>query len=510
MDAGIDHQPRGAPDLVAEHAEALVSALVHPHLETELLAVERPALAVGRDIGELAEHRLILVLHGDRHLKGVPGRRLVQRERGEVVQRAAREVIGVEKVDARSPAARRVERREVLGHRLDGEARARQVAEELPRLAIEALGDPRRPHQELLGRAGVEARIGAQKLEERREIAAEAGLAHGREHRLVQPPHFGDAEPVDFVGIHVEGRELADLGAVVVAPVREVRGRERRAHPGHVLGAHELQQLHIRRLHHLADGLHGLGAQCRLPRGGHARHVLEGGIEETRLGGRVRDRGDGAVPSRHGDARRSEPALHPGAHLVHLLVEVARDIAHLRDPVLVVHPVAERPARGVAEIGPERGVGICRHLEVAEALVRDQRRDLRAVDVVVDLLLRREARPRNGVEPMQHVFPVSEPHLLGRRVHFRQAIGHGAGTVLGVRQLIGAPFPLAGVDGPQPLVSGVLPGLLRAAGERCGDEGGAQCGYQRGAHRVLSTQGASGTYEGVSILEPLRAARVLG
>src|SRR5207244_9720579 len=51
MDAGVDHQPRGAPDLVAEHAEALVSALLHPHLETELLAVERPALAVGRDIG---------------------------------------------------------------------------------------------------------------------------------------------------------------------------------------------------------------------------------------------------------------------------------------------------------------------------------------------------------------------------------------------------------------------------------------------------------------------------
>src|SRR5438132_14376667 len=44
--------------LFRSHAEALVSALVHPHLETELLAVERPALAVGRDIGDRKSTRL--------------------------------------------------------------------------------------------------------------------------------------------------------------------------------------------------------------------------------------------------------------------------------------------------------------------------------------------------------------------------------------------------------------------------------------------------------------------
>src|SRR3974377_1702412 len=38
--AGIDDQARGAPDLVAEHAEAVVSSVVHPHLHAETLAIE--------------------------------------------------------------------------------------------------------------------------------------------------------------------------------------------------------------------------------------------------------------------------------------------------------------------------------------------------------------------------------------------------------------------------------------------------------------------------------------
>src|SRR6266478_10068419 len=59
MNAGVDDQARGAPDLVAEHAKALVGRVVQPHLEPELLAVQRPAFAVSGDVGELAEHRLV-------------------------------------------------------------------------------------------------------------------------------------------------------------------------------------------------------------------------------------------------------------------------------------------------------------------------------------------------------------------------------------------------------------------------------------------------------------------
>src|ERR1700733_14027553 len=70
VDAGVDYQARRAPDLVAEHAEAVVGRVVHAHLAAELLAVERPALPVGGDVSELAEGGLILVLHRDRDLEG--------------------------------------------------------------------------------------------------------------------------------------------------------------------------------------------------------------------------------------------------------------------------------------------------------------------------------------------------------------------------------------------------------------------------------------------------------
>src|SRR5207237_7447539 len=110
--------------------------------------------------------------------------------------------------------------------------------------------------------------------------------------------------------------------------------------------------------------------------------------------------------------------------------------------------------------------GVGRQLEVAETLVGDQHRDLRAVDVVVDLLLRRQARARNGLDPSQHVLPVLAAHVLRRRVHLRQVIGDRTGAVLVVGQLVGAPLPLAAVDGGQALAAGAYLGRLRATPER--------------------------------------------
>ena len=104
--------------------------------------------------------------------------------------------------------------------------------------------------------------------------------------------------------------------------------------------------------------------------------------------------------------RRREAALQAGAHLIHLLVEVARNVPHLRDPVAVVLQRAKRPPRGVAEIGPEGGVRIGRHLVVAESLVGDQHLDLRTIDVVVHLLAADSPRAVDGVELLQHVLPV--------------------------------------------------------------------------------------------------------
>src|SRR2546430_1538704 len=106
VNAGVHDQARGAPDLVAEHAEALVGGVVQSHLESELLAIQRPAFAVGGEVRELAEHRLVLVLHRDGYLEGVPGRGLVQRQGGEVVKRPARQVVGIEQIYPRPAAPR--------------------------------------------------------------------------------------------------------------------------------------------------------------------------------------------------------------------------------------------------------------------------------------------------------------------------------------------------------------------------------------------------------------------
>src|SRR5579863_1909455 len=38
VDAGIDHEPRGSPDLVAQHPEALVRGVIEAHLDAQTLA----------------------------------------------------------------------------------------------------------------------------------------------------------------------------------------------------------------------------------------------------------------------------------------------------------------------------------------------------------------------------------------------------------------------------------------------------------------------------------------
>ena len=65
------------------------------------------------------------------------------------------------------------------------------------------------------------------------------------------------------------------------------------------------------------------------------------------------------------------------AHLLHLFAEIARDVPHLRDPIAIILERLERAARGVAEVGPERGIRIHRHFVIAEALIRDQDLQLR-------------------------------------------------------------------------------------------------------------------------------------
>src|SRR5271156_168853 len=86
VNAGIDDQAGSAPDLVSQHAEAIIRRVVHSHLYAEFLAIQSPALAEGGDIGMLAKIRLIPVLRGDGQLKSMARCGLMQCQGREVVQ----------------------------------------------------------------------------------------------------------------------------------------------------------------------------------------------------------------------------------------------------------------------------------------------------------------------------------------------------------------------------------------------------------------------------------------
>src|SRR6185312_1819407 len=103
---------------------------VHVHFHAQQLAVQRPTLAVGRDVGAPTECGLVGVLGGDRNLERVTRCRLVQGERSQVVQGTSRQVVRVEEVHTGAAPASGVEGREILRYRLDGEACPWQVAEE--------------------------------------------------------------------------------------------------------------------------------------------------------------------------------------------------------------------------------------------------------------------------------------------------------------------------------------------------------------------------------------------
>src|SRR5690606_8424488 len=56
VDPGIDHEAPGPPDLHGEAAEIRIGILVEAHILAEAFGIKAPALRIGGEIGELAEH----------------------------------------------------------------------------------------------------------------------------------------------------------------------------------------------------------------------------------------------------------------------------------------------------------------------------------------------------------------------------------------------------------------------------------------------------------------------
>ena len=68
----------------------------------------------------------VLLLLGERGLEAVAGLAFVQRQRRDIVERPARQIVGVHQAALEPAAARRVEGRERVRHRDDREAPPRQ------------------------------------------------------------------------------------------------------------------------------------------------------------------------------------------------------------------------------------------------------------------------------------------------------------------------------------------------------------------------------------------------
>ena len=100
-------------------------------------------------------------------------------------------------------------------------------------------------------------------------------------------------------------------------------------------------------------------------------------------------------------------------------------------------------------------------------MIGDKILDLRPINVVVDLFVRRELRARNFIELVQHILPVTQPRLLRRRIYLRQAIGYRFLDSFEPGKLFQPPFPFFCVDSSQSLICALRIGETRDAPQRC-------------------------------------------
>ena len=221
----------------------------------------------------------------------------------------------------------------------------------------------------------------------------------------------------------------------------------------HIFVAEKFEQVRIGRLHDLTNHLCGFRFELVLVGRLNSHHRFpKWCVEQIVFGFALGNGGDGFLASLQSEAWRREAARKPRPHVRDLFAKIARDVAHLRDPVLVIRQRLERSPRGVAHIGPESRIRVRRHFVVTEFLIRDEVLDFGPINIVVDLLLRRELRARNIIELVQHILPVSQAHFLRRRIHFRQAIGNRFFDSFEPGKLLQPPFPFFCVDSSQPLI----------------------------------------------------------
>ena len=324
--------------------------------------------------------------------------------------------------------------------------------------------------QQLLGRFGIELLIGAQEMQEigKPGFPAAALEAAGVDHRFhlgADARHLVQADLVDLCRAQVQRGVLADLRAVERLTAGHRLGRQAGARLRHILVLEKGQQLAVGRDHATGDRRLPLALQLlALGLRDRGRQTLQRAVQ--RRGGRILQpghRGNGHLAPVQHRAWHAEATRQAGTHIVDLLPEMPWHILQQGDVILRLLRRGQRPACHEAEVGPERGVRIERHL-VAALLDRvDQVQDLRAVYRVVDLALGRELGGIDAVQLGQHLLPAGQPGLLGCLADIFQPV---AGTLLAWR--IGMPPLVLGIGNrAQAQVGGIGGGRTRITRGRC-------------------------------------------
>ena len=237
----IHHQARGAPGLVAEHAEARRRTGIEVHLVRQPLRVQSPALDVGglsHLPAEVGQRKLL----GDRALQMVPRHRLVEAERLAVVERASLRFVDVDVVHGGLRASVRrglVEGRHVRSRaiRLDGaghDGERRGIAEGRGQRRRGALERRPVPGEQLFRRPLELVGPVPELRAERRDVGPRLFLRDGL-HLLRDGGEEARSEVVDLL--------RRALSAGVVRDERRVAGLAARQRPQAHVGAGARQQL---------------------------------------------------------------------------------------------------------------------------------------------------------------------------------------------------------------------------------------------------------------------------
>ena len=307
VDAGIDHQPGRPPHLVGQATKIGIRIGIKTHLDAEVFAVKRPAFPEGGDVEIAPELRHRLHLLCQRTLEVMAWRRLVQSERLECVEGPFVERVGIDPIGAglqRAPGGRHItatgiNRRQVVGHRLDAVRQARQPAEKGGQFAVGLFGQECSPFEQLLRGFGVETWVGAQELQ---EIGKAAGKSHPVDHRLhfrADPRDLLETQLVDLVGAHLEGGEITHPLLVISAAVFHLRSAHRFAGGRQVFAAEEFVEGAVGGHHRFEDGRTSGRQKARAFVFRHARRKTGEGAEKPALFRHIDDVGfDGDVITR--------------------------------------------------------------------------------------------------------------------------------------------------------------------------------------------------------------------